>query len=395
VAPFLALSIALVPAAGHAASKKSKAQKLYKKAVQAAKIGEYDEAIRFFEEARARGAPPVTLFNIGKCYEAMGEFYVAVDYYREYLTYPKAKKKAKIEKRIEELRIKPSVVTFDSIPVGAEVHEEHDDGTTKKLGMTPLELTVEAGDKTYYLIKKGFKTKRVRLDAGFGKPFPLEITLTPEVEAAQIELEKALEARQKKKKEYHPVGLYLEIGAGAALYPYTYVEYESGTGTESLGFSAGADTSFGLGWRFAHGVSTGFALGLRGNFRTMTLRLTGDGLSYTSLVAEVLAVPAFQVRLHEILGLELTLPLGIAWLVPGGGSNEDFRVDLVDGYIDGSNLMLLDVGFGAGLRFALARGLYLDLEPARIHLLVPLRSWQNDVKLLVDVDVGVRLGYEF
>jgi hypothetical protein len=402
--PLIALSLVAAPMGAEAKKKKrkkSKAQKLYKKAVNAAKVGNYQEAISYFEESRARGAPPVTLFNIGKCYEAMGQFYVAVDYYEEYLTFPKAKKIKKIKKRMEELRIKPSEVTFDTIPIGCEVHKEHDDKTTKKIGVTPLQITLEAGDHTYYVIKEGYKRKRVKIEAGYGMPFNLEITMTPsgEEEAAPVEPEP-----ETKKKEYKPVGVYMEIGGGVALYPYTYVGYTrlDSSGSEEdhkVGFMVGGDASFGIGWNHKHGVNTGFALGARAGFRPLSVdtwnRTDDEEATFTSMFATLLLVPAFQVNVHERLALEFSLPLGIAWFVPHGDIDRDTKVFLVDGYIEGGNLLLLDLGVGAGLKVMLVRGLYMTIEPVRLQALFPLSGWHNKTKALVDLDMGIRLGYEF
>ena len=402
VAALLALAFSALPLEAHA--KKSAAQKAYKAGVKAAKVGNYEKAIKSFEEARARGAPPVTLYNIGKCYEALGQFYVAVDYYEEYLDYPKAKKVKKIRKKIDELYLKPSVVTFTTVPPGSEVQKEHDDKTVDKVGVTPLELTLEAGEHVYYLIKSGYKKKKLVIDAGFGKPYDLEVTMTPEEDEAVVEPTTVGKKKKKRKAgPYDPVGFYMEIGAGAALHPYVYVPYEHDTGTEveerKVGTQVGGDFSFGLGWAFSHTTESGFMLGLRTNFRTYQLegidRLSGDRVDEGALFVSMLLVPSYKVYLEDFLALEFNLPLGLGWLVPGSGVDEDSRINLVDGYISGSSLLLFDLGVGAGLKFQLYRGLYLTVEPVRLHLLFPLAKWKNDAKVLTDLDFGVRFGYEF
>jgi hypothetical protein len=401
-APLVALALASAPTG--VSAKKSQAQKAYKKGVKAAKKGEYEEAIKSFEEARARGAPPVTLYNIGKCYEALGQFYVAVDYYEEYLEYPKAKKVKKIRRKIDELYLKPSVVTFTTVPPGSEVQKQHDDMTVDKVGVTPLEITLEAGQHIYFLVKSGYKKKKLIIDAGFGKPYELEITMTPDQVAGPVEPTQIGKKKKKRKRgPYDPVGFYMEIGGGAALHPYTYLTYEHDTGTgiedRKVGTQVGADASFGLGWAFSHTTLSGFMLGLRANFRTYKLEgvdhLSGDSVDSTALFASLLVVPAYKVYLEDFLALEFSLPLGIAWLVPGSDADDDSRINLVDGYISGGNLLLFDLGVGAGLKFWLVRGLYLTIEPVRLHMFFPLTKWKNDAKVLTDLDFGIRLGYEF
>ena len=85
----------------------------------------------------------------------------------------------------------------------------------------------------------------------------------------------------------------------------------------------------------------------------------------------------------------------MAWLVPGSGVDGDSRINLVDGFITGGNLLLFDLGVGAGLKFQLARGLYLTIEPVRMHMFFPMAKWRNEAKFLLDLDFGIRLGYEF
>ncbi len=402
IAPLVALALAAAPSGVEA--KKSKAQKAYKKGVNAAKVGNYEEAIEHFEEARARGAPPVTLYNIGKCYEALGQFYVAVDYYEEYLEYPKAKKVKKIRAKIDELHLKPSVVTFMSVPPGSEVQRQHDDKTVDKVGVTPLELTLESGEHVYFLVKPGYKKKQLLINAGFGKPYKLEITMTPSEDEVVVKPTEVGKKKKKRKKgPYDPVGFYMEIGAGAAVHPYVYVPYEHDTGTEiedrKVGMQVGGDFSFGLGWAFSHTTESGFMLGLRADLRTYRLegvdRLSGDRVDVVSLFASVLLVPAFKVYLEDFLALEFSLPFGLAWLVPGSGVGEDSRINLVDGYISGGNLLLFDLGVGAGLKFQLVRGLYLTVEPVRLHMFFPTAKWKNGARVLLDIDFGIRLGYEF
>ncbi|MBW2263695.1 MAG: hypothetical protein JRG91_17160, partial [Deltaproteobacteria bacterium] len=68
---------------------------------------------------------------------------------------------------------------------------------------------------------------------------------------------------------------------------------------------------------------------------------------------------------------------------------------LVGGYIVDGHASLFDIGLAVALRIAVVSGFYITVEPAHVHVLVPLRKWENGTKALVDLDVGARLGFEF
>jgi hypothetical protein len=400
----LALTIASAPAQVLA----DEAKEIYKKGVQAAKDGEYEEALELFEEARNLGAPAAVLYNIGKCHDELGDYHLALEYYEEYLEDPKAKGTGKVKDRIKEIQAMDSVVKIGSEPPGAEVYEEIEDEDDQKVGITPLETTVEKGEHVYVFKKTGYLKKSITIEAENGKPFDIDVTLTPE-EGTELpeDMDEPGEGKKKKEKKKREkgkhLGIFVEIGAGAALHPYTFIEYEAGSpiGSEvnTLAFQAGADVSIGGGYRLELAEKMSFGAGLRASFRTYELRgmdrHTGDDVKAVSLFATLLAVPSFQYDFHEILSLEASLPFGLAWLVPTGGIDADARINLVNGYIDGANLMLFDLGIGAALKIRVVDELYVTVEPVRLQVLFPLTTWKNHTKSLFDIDLGARIGYEF
>lgn len=376
----LALPLLLV-ALPAAAQDDLDAKKLFKKGVQLAKEGSYEEAISYFEEARSRGAPDETLFNMGKCYEALGLYHVAVEYYQKYLDSPKPQKVKKIKNLMEELRLKPSTLTFNSIPEGAEVRHVVGDGTESKLGVTPFEYKAEAGEFTFSVVKEGYPTKKFSIETGYGKPFDLQISL------GEGESSPGLEVMEKTKKVkkfevdlgFPKIGLMVDLGGGVALYPYPGVD-----------FRAGGDFTLGVSYRFAHGVDNGLGVGLRLDIRS--LKLTTDTRDYSAIMAHILAVPAYQIRVHEILGLEFSLPVGVAILSVTEDVPTDERVDLLRGYLTSNGLAMFELGVAIGLRIRIVSALYAVIEPLRFHLLVPFAQWRP---ALVDMDILVRIGFEF
>ncbi|MBW2263090.1 MAG: tetratricopeptide repeat protein [Deltaproteobacteria bacterium] len=344
---------------------------LYQEAVDLAKEGKYEAAIVLFEKAHGLGAPPVVLYNIGKCYQDLDDLDEAVEFYEQYIEAPDIEDAADVEAIIEELEATPSPVNLETIPTGAVVHELLTDSTRQELGSTPLEITADAGSHSYIIEKEGFKPKKIKLKAGMGKPFELEIKLTKKAES-------------KSKKPKGPgLGLFFEAGGGASLHVFKGVE-----------FAAGGEASLGIGWRFARGMDTGFSIALRSSFRPYRLTAVGEDRTYGSLLTAILAVPAFQLRLHERLALEASVPIGVAVLTPLDPLSSTTEIELVGGTIQDGGVPLFDVGAGVALRIGIVSGLYAVIQPIHLHILVPTTTWQNDTKALIDIDMGVRLGFE-
>ncbi|MBW2263727.1 MAG: hypothetical protein JRG91_17335, partial [Deltaproteobacteria bacterium] len=339
LALLVAFSLAAAPVTAWAADEDD-AHEQYLKGVEAASEEKYEEALEYFKEAEELGAPSAVLYNIAKCYDHLGQFHLALDYYEEYVEQPKVKKQVKkkgLKKRIEEIKVMPSVIKFVTEPPGCEVHEELEDGTTERIGITPLEKTVEQGEHVFLITKEDYEEETVEINALNGEPFDIDIEMAP-VEGTEPEKEEEVdedEEEVEKKKRDKPVGIYLELGGGLALHPYTYVQYTEpppGTDVHNNKFKAGADTSFGAGWRYNFKDDMGIGAGLRVNFRTYKIEDTemtsGDSVNADSLFVTLLAVPSFHWEFHEILTLEASLPLGLAWLVPMGKIDEDVRVNL-------------------------------------------------------------------
>jgi tetratricopeptide (TPR) repeat protein len=74
------------------------AKKLYKN-------DKYSEALELFMKAYARYPKPEILYNIGKCYDKLGDYKNAIKFYEQYiLLNPKAEDKAEVEELIKNLK---------------------------------------------------------------------------------------------------------------------------------------------------------------------------------------------------------------------------------------------------------------------------------------------------
>ncbi|HYO72730.1 MAG TPA: tetratricopeptide repeat protein, partial [Archangium sp.] len=123
--------------------------------------GRYAEAAAAFEAAYQTLANGVVLYNLGQCYEKLGDLQRALGYYRDYLrTVPNAEDRplvesliARLEKRYEEER-RPQV-TVSSEPPGAQ---EQVDGEAR--GVTPWSDKVEVGPHRLEVSHEGYQPLR-------------------------------------------------------------------------------------------------------------------------------------------------------------------------------------------------------------------------------------------
>ncbi|MFT3710921.1 MAG: PEGA domain-containing protein [Archangium sp.] len=148
-------------------------QKLYKQA-------RYAEAIAKFEEAYAVRPHPVIYFNIGKCYEQLGETAKALRNYRDYLRLaPDAKDKetvtdaiANLERRLREKGMQQLMVFAD--PANARISV---DG--KELGGSPASVELVAGNHTLLVTADGFEKVERSFVMQTTRATEMTITLRP------------------------------------------------------------------------------------------------------------------------------------------------------------------------------------------------------------------------
>lgn len=356
---------------------KSKAVTLYQEAVELAKEEKYEAAILLFNEALEAGAPSVTYYNIAKCHESLGDLESAVDNYQAYLESPDATDVQEVQETIETLQATPSDVSIESEPEGVQVTEVLEDGNEEPLGQTPLQLQADAGAHTYRLSMEGYESSEVTVEAGLGKEQAVEVQLD--------EVEPPPEP-EKPEPPGDALGVAVQVGGGASI-----------TAAKDLAQPGGAVT-LAAAYRFAHAVETGFAVGLRFDLRPFSLEGTdegGDAVYYPGLFTAIQAVPAYQFKVHRRLGVELSLPIGLAILNATRTVPSSATLDLVGGTIRGGGLVLFDVGLAAALRIWVVQGLFICAEPVRLHLMVPVTKWLSDNEVVAGVDFSVHVGWEF
>ena len=163
-----------VPAAqALSASTRTRAVRLYRSAQKLYKEGRYRKAIEKLRQAHSLLKKPVFLFNIGSCYERLGELERAVTFYRKYLKRCRPGERGQIQVRIDSILRRPSILTVISAPTGAAIRLNGDLQSLR----TPARIKVPAGNITVRVELPGCRAQERVLVAGFGKPLVADFTL--------------------------------------------------------------------------------------------------------------------------------------------------------------------------------------------------------------------------
>lgn len=160
------------------------AKKYFQWALTLYKQARYSEAIAKFEEAYRLKPHPTIFFNIGRCYEQLGDIPRALKYYRDYLrVVPEAKDRetvtdaiTNLERRLREQGVQQLSVLTE--PSGARVSV---DG--RYFGLSPLALELKPGNHLVSLVKDGFEQVDKGIVLSAEKSLELNISLTAKAPA--------------------------------------------------------------------------------------------------------------------------------------------------------------------------------------------------------------------
>jgi|GEM_PF-1530580 len=163
-------------------------QETRKKAEALAKAGEllfdakkFKDALKQFLDAYALFEPPKfvipeVIWNIGRCYEEMGDDLNALKYFEEFERYAKDPQyKGAAEAKIKE--VKGRIRAFIEISVDVEGAEVLLDG--EKLGFSPLEAPVKVTPGKHVLVvkKAGLPPFESTIDVGIGEKRKVDVVL--------------------------------------------------------------------------------------------------------------------------------------------------------------------------------------------------------------------------
>lgn len=174
---WIALALALAaPAPARADDKK--ARELFEKGVELFERGDHAGARESFEAAAKLVDYPIVLYDLGLCYEALGDPVRAVRTMEKVLAAPGSLKAERVEhakKTLEEQRKKIARLTLRSKPDGAEVRVG---GVL--VGRTPLvDVELPAGTAHIEVTLDGHGVQRKSENLGGQQKVELELTLEP------------------------------------------------------------------------------------------------------------------------------------------------------------------------------------------------------------------------
>lgn len=177
-APAKKAAPAPAPTTEDAAVKKAKelfgwGQKLYKQA-------RYAEAIAKFEEAYEVRPHPVIYFNIGKCYEQLGETAKALRSYRDYLRLsPDASDKETVSDAIANLERRLREKGMQQLMVFADPPSAHISVDGKALGTSPASVELAAGNHQLVVTAEGFEKVERSFVMQLSRATEMTISLRP------------------------------------------------------------------------------------------------------------------------------------------------------------------------------------------------------------------------
>ncbi|NTX17053.1 tetratricopeptide repeat protein [Myxococcus sp. CA056] len=176
----LVLTLTGTTAVAANAAARTEARRAFERGTRLYDQARYAEAATAFEQAYRQVPNGVVLYNLGQCYEKLGELDKALTSYREYLRLvPKAKDRQGVQNRITNLETRLEAarrprVTVDSEPSGAQVLLN---GQAR--GQTPWSEPVEVGAHELELTLPDHLSLKRSLEVRVGEPIQLRLVLAP------------------------------------------------------------------------------------------------------------------------------------------------------------------------------------------------------------------------
>ena len=171
-------------AAGKVADKEAAARDLERarvldqQGVRAYKEERYNDAIRYFVEARKLGGPSSELWNIAKCHVHLDQPEEASHALEEYLATPglSAGDRTEATEQLREIKRRHSTLTVASSPSGATVYLDGRHGSPA--GTTPLSVDVAPGDHAISIEHPGYEPYTKEVDAAYGRAIIVDAQLS-------------------------------------------------------------------------------------------------------------------------------------------------------------------------------------------------------------------------
>ena len=172
----LMLAALVAPAARASDGDVERARVLDQQGVRAYREERYNDAIRFFEEARKLGGPPSEVWNIAKCHVRLDEPEEAAKSIEEYLGQKglTPADRAEAEQQLREIQHRHSTLTVETSPAGATVYLEGH----RWAGVTPATLDIPPGEHKVTIEQAGYDSYERPVTAKYGRAIILEARLS-------------------------------------------------------------------------------------------------------------------------------------------------------------------------------------------------------------------------
>jgi hypothetical protein len=178
----LALAAALAPVTAGAQEFSQESIETYQAGLEAFNAGNLEQAIELFRESyEVHHGHPNALYNIGQCYERLGDLEQAINYYEQYLASDLAEGRDEVYGRIRELRARKAVFTLRTVPAGATVSVTDANGLALPeyaTTTTPCELELAPGTFVLHFEREGYTPRTQVVEGGLGRRAVIEITLS-------------------------------------------------------------------------------------------------------------------------------------------------------------------------------------------------------------------------
>lgn len=167
-------------AADAAGDETARAKEAFSSGQRLYKTGKFAEAMGRFEEAYRLKPHPSILFNIGKCWEQLGEVAKALRSFKDYLhAEPEAKDKQQVNDAIANLERKLREKGLQQILIYAEPATARIEVNGKDLGVSPASTELPTGTHNLAVKAEGFETVERTFTMQLQKGSELSIVLVP------------------------------------------------------------------------------------------------------------------------------------------------------------------------------------------------------------------------
>jgi len=178
------LLLAVLPAAPAVAQEEFSPESIeaFQAGMEAFQAGNVERAIELFRESyEVHHGHPFALYNIGQCYERLGDLEQAIAYYEQYLASDLAEGRDEVYARMRELRARKAVFTLRTIPAGAAVHVTDANGLAVADvpdSTTPCEIELPTGTFVVHFELDGYAPRTQVVEGGLGRRAVIEFALS-------------------------------------------------------------------------------------------------------------------------------------------------------------------------------------------------------------------------